>query len=104
MVLAFIAIFFTYGTFVWGFVTYKAHAWFIASQFALAPITFTQALAISAILSMLCIRFTPNLNDADMDIFHNEEDKEKVLKKLKLACIIPWCTLFLMWITKTCFL
>jgi hypothetical protein len=99
---AFIALTFTYGTLVWGFITYKAYAWFIVAPFAFSPITFAQAIAISTIIGVVHARF---MKREDNNLLSDDEEKRKeAWSSLIGAIIAPWVTLFFMWCVKIFFI
>lgn len=81
-----------YGTWAWAVVIQKTWAWFTVPAFAVSPLTFTQAIAVSIFVSVFFIKSTPVKTELTPD---GEVDWGKVIAQLVAALVLPWFVLII---------
>jgi hypothetical protein len=93
-----------YGTWAWAVVLKSVWAWYIVPAFALQPITFTQAVAISAIVNLFFIKAhiaeKVKTDSKDPDDF----PWGAIIGTIVTAFLAPWVTWIIYWFIQAIFI
>lgn len=81
-----------YGTWAWAVVIQKTWAWFTVPAFSVAPITFTQAIAISVFVSIFFVKATHTKTEKNED---GSIKWDAIISSILTAMILPWFVLLL---------
>jgi hypothetical protein len=106
MVVAFLA----YNSAVWGFVLAKCWLWLVVPTFGMVALTFTQALVVGMLISIVGTKTYMPPNELFDSYNDDGDDKAKAAKKKRdwfkigYYFILPWMTLIVVWIVKIIFL
>jgi hypothetical protein len=90
-----------YGTWAWGVVIQKTWLWFTVPAFAMQPITFPQAIAVSVFVSIF---FVKGINLQAPKTSSGDVDWTVVIGNIIGGMILPWVVLFLNFILSCIFI
>ncbi len=93
---------FLYGTWAWAFVIQKAWLWLAVPAFALNPLTFAQAIAISVLTGILFFKSLPKHDTKKKE--SGETDWNEFGCNLVYGLVAPWVILLLSLITAVVFI
>jgi hypothetical protein len=91
-----------YGTWAWAVVLKSVWLWFVVPAFALQPITFTQAVAVSAIVNLFFIKSHIAATKHDNKKL-DEMDWSPIINGILTAALAPWITWLIYWFIQAIF-
>jgi hypothetical protein len=92
-----------YGTWAWAVVLKSVWLWFVVPAFALQPITFVQAIAISAIVNIFFIKSTIATHKHDNKKLE-EINWDPLVSAIITAAVAPWITMAIYWFIQAIFI
>jgi hypothetical protein len=91
-----------YGTWAWAVVLKSVWLWFVVPAFALQPLTFTQAVAVSALVNIFFIKSHIAATKHD-DKKLDEVDFSPIINGILTAALAPWVTWIIYWFVQAIF-
>jgi hypothetical protein len=103
LLLASIPFLLIYGTWAWAVTFVSIWGWFIVPTFHFDPLSFKQAIAVSAVVGLFFIKGTLSTKKTEK-LPDGTIDWSKIPEAYTIAIVAPWITWLIYWVIKAIFI